>query len=189
VYFNFENAICIKWQQQYNSITNSLNIHHIGIFSIWKNRRHKTSVRHNNQLHIVSYVQLVNVILFKFMHAQAWILSTPCSMTVRNLTHIHMKILNGNNLSYKLPKLWYFTVTHNVYKDSMIKRIFYLFNNAASNLSLQHQWSMNCKGYRRRKWSWPNLKYICLERMRKTTINLCQDSWFPGQDLKLGPPE
>jgi hypothetical protein len=38
--------------------------------------------------------------------------------------------------------------------------------------------------------SWPDLWYypgICLERMRKTTENLSQDSQSPGQDLKMGP--
>jgi hypothetical protein len=50
---------------------------------------------------------------------------------------------------------------------------------------------MSCKGYRR-KWSWPNLRYypgILLERLRKTTKTLSQDSWFPVCDLKPRFPE
>jgi hypothetical protein len=41
------------------------------------------------------------------------------------------------------------------------------------------------------KQSWPKLRYyagICLEGVKKTTENLSQDSWSPGQDMNPGPP-
>jgi len=41
----------------------------------------------------------------------------------------------------------------------------------------------------RRKQLWSNLKYyfsICLEGMRKTMRNPCQNTLSPGQDLNLG---
>jgi hypothetical protein len=43
-----------------------------------------------------------------------------------------------------------------------------------------------------RKRLWPNLKYYldnCLERLRKTTINLSQDSLSLGRELNPEPPE
>jgi hypothetical protein len=52
----------------------------------------------------------------------------------------------------------------------------------------------NLKGFGR-KWSWHNFKVlryyhcICLERLRKTTKSLSQDSQSPGQDMKLRPPK
>jgi hypothetical protein len=50
---------------------------------------------------------------------------------------------------------------------------------------------MQWNGYGRKR-SWPNLKYcpgICLERLRKTTKNLSQDSRSPGRGFHPGPPE
>jgi hypothetical protein len=46
------------------------------------------------------------------------------------------------------------------------------------------------EGYRRKR-SWPNLWYypwICLDRLRKNTKNLSQDSRSPSRYLNPGPP-
>jgi hypothetical protein len=71
-----------------------------------------------------------------------------------------------------------------------------LFNDAFSVTKISVRWKddawiMNWKGYGR-KWSCTNLRHypgICLERLRKTTKILSQDSRSLGQDLNPGPPE
>jgi hypothetical protein len=42
------------------------------------------------------------------------------------------------------------------------------------------------------KWPWPNIKVLYQNSpgaTEKKHKNLGQNSWFPGQDLNLGPPK